>query len=329
MRERAGNGNGRQGGIPVEILSLLSILIIVSSMVVPFRKRVSVCQVIVITNFLLFFLMILGHALEEGRLYPGPSSSMIRDLGYSQDGFFSAPWAIISSLYVHGHPLHIIMNMLFLFLLGFPLEQKLGPHKFFFIYILGGIGGNLISGLFDPAILGIGASGAVFAVMGAFAAKYPYDEVPLYLVIFFLQRVPVWLAVAVYGTIETLYVLTGVQDGVGHLAHMGGLASGVFLVNILPLSVDGAREKYFDSLIFRTIAQETGKEEFIRIGDEIERADEKDIRSAWIDEFFEKVSCPSCGSPGLGMDRKGIGCRDCQYQKLFSEIKIRPEGKDE
>jgi len=303
----------------IETLSIIAIVIIVGSLIVPFWKRLPVCYVIIITNMLLFFLVIGGHSFEEGKLIPSPSFSVVEDLGYAQAEFGHHPHSIITAMYVHGGVLHLMMNMLFLALIGAPFEERVGRRNFFIIYILSGIGASLFSGIFEPHIYGIGASGAIFGIMGAFALKYPDDEIPLFLVFIFLPRVPVYVAVFVYGGLETGYAAAGVQDGVGHMAHIGGLAFGVFMAAVV---VKKKKEQYFDSLIFKTIADETEKEEYITIAQEIEKADEKDVRDAWIDEFFEKVGCPLCGKQELKMSKEGIGC-DCGYVKRFDEIRIR------
>ena len=299
---------------------MVAIVIIAASLVVPFWRRLPVCYVIIVTNMLLFFLMIGGHTVEEGKLIPTPSFSVVEDLGYAQSGFFRAPYTLVTALYVHGGVLHLMMNMLFLALLGVPFEDRVGHGNFFAIYIVSGIAGSLFSGIFEPDIYGIGASGAIFGVMGAFALKYPNDEIPFFLVFLFLPRVPVYVAAFVYGGIETAYAAADPDDGIGHMAHIGGLAFGAFLAALV--IQPGKKERYFDSLIFKTIADETEREEYINIAMEIEQADEKDVRNAWIDEFFEKVRCPVCKRQDLKMDGQGIGCV-CGYEKRFDEIKLR------
>ena len=277
--------------------------------------------VIIITNMLLFFLLMADHSIEAGRLMATPSATVIDELGYAQTEAAGAPYTFITALYVHGNIIHLMMNMLFLALLGAPFEDRVGRKNFFLIYILGGIGGSLLAGIFDPNIHGIGASGAIFAIMGGFVLKYPEDEIPFFLVFIMLPRVPVYIAAFVYGSIEFAYAALDVEDGVGHIAHINGLVAGVFAAAML---MKPEKEKFFDSLIFKTIADETEKEEFMKIGMEIERADEKDVRNAWMDTFFEKVECPDCGNPTLKMSKAGIGCQ-CGYIKRFSEVKLRKD----
>ena len=308
----------------METVSLLVMVIILVSLPLPFLKPFSACYTIIVTNMLVFFLIMGAHSIQAGTLQPFPSGGVVRDLGYVNGDLTAAPFTLLTALYIHGGIIHLIMNVLFLALLGGPFEDRIGKERFLVIYLLSGVGGSIIFGLTQSGVHGIGASGAIFGVMGAFAAKYPNDEIPFLLVFIFLPRVPVFFAFIIYGGMETAYAASGIQDGVGHFAHLGGLISGVVAAQILVK--DQKARQYFDSIIFKTIADETGKEELMKIGEEIEKADEKDVRNAWIEEFFEKVSCPSCGNTSLKMSRTGIGCQ-CGYLRKFSEFKVQEKEK--
>ena len=85
--------------------------------------------------------------------------------------------------------------------------------------------------------LNIGASGAVFGIMGGFALLYPRDEIPMLLGPIFMHRVPVLLATIVFVAMETLYVGMNTQDGIGHGTHMASFVAGVLLAPRLLLSL--------------------------------------------------------------------------------------------
>ena len=186
-----------------------------------------ICNTIVLANFMVFMIYIFAN----GDIYP--SSALVQDTGFRGNHLVTGdrPYTLITHLYIHGSIMHILMNMLFLMLMGMPFEQKIGAKKFFMIYFGSGLGAALFTGMFDvlldgsvgfanPRIYGIGASGAIFGVMAAFAYRYPRDKIPMILFIMFLPEVQVYLAAMAYGLIETLYVFAGISDGTGHMAHI-------------------------------------------------------------------------------------------------------------
>src|SRR5690606_4080391 len=86
------------------------------------------------------------------------------------------PWRIVTYLFLHGNFWHILFNMLWLFWMGKAVEMEIGPRTFSSLYFLSGMGGALINLLF-AGVLGssavIGASGAVYGIMTAFAMFHP------------------------------------------------------------------------------------------------------------------------------------------------------------
>lgn len=90
---------------------------------------------------------------------------------YSYPQFFE-PWRMLTSVFVHatgGFPFHILLNMYTLWIFGSLLERMLGRWRFLVVYLLSGLAGSLgVLFLADPTIAVVGASGAIFGVMGAF-----------------------------------------------------------------------------------------------------------------------------------------------------------------
>src|SRR4030042_817358 len=88
-------------------------------------------------------------------------------LGLSVANFWHQPWTIITSMFVHGGFGHIFFNMISLYFLGRFVMQLIGEKKFLVVYFLGGIAGNILFILLAPPFaVGIGASGAIFALGG-------------------------------------------------------------------------------------------------------------------------------------------------------------------
>ena len=139
-------------------------------------------------------------------------------------------WELVTWMFVHGGITHILFNMLILWMCGVQLERIWGQKFFLRYYFITGIGAGLTViavGLLpfafaEPTYLAttIGASGAIYGLLVAFALYYP--ETPI--LMFFLFPVPAKYFVMIIGTIAFLSVPRG--GGVAHIAHLGGLVVG-------------------------------------------------------------------------------------------------------
>jgi len=139
-------------------------------------------------------------------------------LGLSAANFMHQPWTIITNLFVHGGFAHILGNMISLFFLGRFLLQLVGEKKFLLVYFLGGIAGNVLFILLAPPLaLGVGASGAIFALGGALVMMAPGLRV---LVIPIPIPIPLWIAIIIF-------LLISFVPGIAWQAHLGGLLLGL------------------------------------------------------------------------------------------------------
>ena len=150
-------------------------------------------------------------------------------LGLQSTEWYHAPWTLLTSLFVHDFPWHILANMFTLYFLGSYLCSMVGDARFLAVYFVGGIAGNFLYILIeyllgDPNTLAFGASGAIFAVAGALTAIAPKVKV-----IVFPIPVPLPLWIAVIGG----FLLMSFIPGVAWQAHLGGLlvglVAGIFL----------------------------------------------------------------------------------------------------
>lgn len=133
-------------------------------------------------------------------------------------------WVIVTSLFLHGNLTHLLFNMAALFFFGRSLEKDISEKKFLTIFFLGGIVGNLVSLAFYPSHeLFIGASGAIFAIMGMVMLADPF-ELTFYP---YLVPVPIVLVGVIYIIYTILAFLFGGNPEVAYTAHLGGLAVGV------------------------------------------------------------------------------------------------------
>ncbi len=141
-------------------------------------------------------------------------------------------WAdILTSLFLHGGLLHLAGNMLFLYIFGDNVENRLGRWRFLLVYLLCGVCACLFFAFFaaTPEVPLIGASGAIFGVLGCYFLWFPRNRVRCFL-LFFLIYLPARLVLAFYLVIDNIlpFLLSaGAADGVAHGAHIGGFFAGL------------------------------------------------------------------------------------------------------
>ena len=148
------------------------------------------------------------------------------------------PYQLVTSIFSHADFSHLFFNMLMLFFMGPIVEQRLGNKKFLFLYLAAGIFANLFAWLFgysfyelglsmtDPErVRALGASGAVFGIIGAFGMLFPNMEVMLLIPPMPIKGKYLAIGLIVFG----LFMDFG--GNTGHLAHIGGAIFGYLIVN--------------------------------------------------------------------------------------------------
>jgi membrane associated rhomboid family serine protease len=141
------------------------------------------------------------------------------------------PWTLITYMFLHdpGGITHILFNMLTLYFFGPRVEERLGSRRFLTLYFVSGLSGAVASFFFAFNSAVIGASGAVFGVMLAFARFWPDAQILLY----FFVPLPVWLAVALQAGLSLWSGLRGSQSGVADFCHLGGFVGAFVYLLIL------------------------------------------------------------------------------------------------
>ncbi len=130
------------------------------------------------------------------------------------------PWTILTYMFLHGGTGHIFFNMLALFFFGPRVEQRIGSNRFIKLYLWSGIAGALLSFVFAFQSAILGASGAVFGVMLAFAYYWPGERILIWGIFPVEARILV-----IFTTIFALFSgLGGSRGGVADFAHLGGYA---------------------------------------------------------------------------------------------------------
>lgn len=160
------------------------------------------------------------------------------------------PWQFLTYMFMHGSVGHLFSNMLGLFIFGPALETYMGSKKFIIYYLITGIGAALMNtglNIYDMSKLAVdseafyreavipmvGASGAIFGILAAFAFIFPNVEMML---LFFPFPIKAKYFVAMYGIYELVQGAAGIQTGIAHFAHLGGLITGLILLKFFGFS---------------------------------------------------------------------------------------------
>lgn len=166
----------------------------------------------------------LAMALASGSIMDFPGQETVRfGANYGPLTLSGDWWRLVTYMFLHGGLLHIAFNMWCLWDLGALCESLYGRWTYAGIYLITGIAGGLASVGWNPGVLSVGASGAIFGLAGALIASFYLGE-------FSLPRV------AISGTLRSLLVFAGFNlffgglfSGIDNACHIGGLVSGLIL----------------------------------------------------------------------------------------------------
>ena len=286
--------------------SILSVLIVIIVFLFAYIKKMMFTFALLIANFLVFFISIPYNY------------QIINELGfrpiYISGGYLLNWYTLFTSMFVHADYMHILGNMFVLFFVGLAFENRVGRKKFLIIYITTGICGAIAFSLVNPysKVPVIGASGAIFGILGAFATAYPMDEVvmPVPVGIMLLTRMKVIYAAALFALLETLLVFLSpyMNDNIAHVAHLGGLVSGMILAIILIKRGETKKvEFHHSSGNIEEIVRSPRDRELL---EKIRNEDVPEVRDVWLSKLVEDLKCPRCGGK-LTKTNDGIFCKNC------------------
>ncbi|MFQ5824296.1 MAG: rhomboid family intramembrane serine protease [bacterium] len=136
-------------------------------------------------------------------------------------------WQLVTYMFLHGGIWHLVINMFILWMFGCEVERTLGTREFLKYYFICGIGAGILHLLvnFNSPIPVVGASGAIFGVMVAFAVLFPERVITLLLFLVLPVQIKAKYLVMALAGIQLLYGIFG-SDGVAYFAHLGGMAVG-------------------------------------------------------------------------------------------------------
>lgn len=176
--------------------------------------------IINVAIFIMLFIMIRGN-LSLYEYFP---------LYSPKDAMFQ-PFQLVTSMFTHFSPFHILFNMIGLYFFGPLIESRIGGQKTFIAYIAGGLFSSIVFLLFYTfvemrAFALLGASGAVYTILTLCALYFTKTKVRL---LFPPVTLTIGLMVALYIGYDLISFLGRSSSGVAHLAHLGGAAMGGIL----------------------------------------------------------------------------------------------------
>ena len=176
---------------------------------------------IIIANLVVFLFMTLFQTERFFLYYFGLVPQFVWGRGFV--------WQLFTYMFIHGSFGHIFMNMFVLWMFGSEIENAWGKREFYKFYFITGIGSGLITLLFslNSTIPVVGASGAIYAVLVAFAMMYPNRLIYFY----FLIPIKAKYFVLIMGVITFFSSFTQGSGGISHLTHLGGIIIGYLYLN--------------------------------------------------------------------------------------------------
>jgi membrane associated rhomboid family serine protease len=199
------------------------------------RSRPVVTPILIAINLAVF--------LYQVSLSPYALNNFVEQWGIVPDHLHIV--SLATSMFLHGGWLHVLGNMLFLWVFGRNLEDLLGGPRFLAFYLLCGLAAAVVHVMFNPysRIPTIGASGAIAGVMGAYLIKFPkariFTLVPIFVFVTTME-IPApwlliyWLAIQLFSGIGSLAETDYTGGGTAWFAHIGGFLAGMLIVRFFP-----------------------------------------------------------------------------------------------
>ena len=184
---------------------------------------------------LIFFVQLGSDSYKTGQLFYSygliPSVLMGHDQLPMDFYVMPAYLTIVSSMFMHGGFMHLIGNMLYMWIFADNIEDNLGPTKFILFYLLCGLGAAMSQVFMDThsQIPMIGASGAIGGVLGAYLINHPHARVLVLIPFGFFSQLIKIRALYVLGFWFILQFISS-GGGVAYAAHIGGFISGIILI---------------------------------------------------------------------------------------------------
>ncbi|MGA1822850.1 MAG: rhomboid family intramembrane serine protease [Thermoplasmatota archaeon] len=310
--------------VPTIIVSVMIIISLILLVLLPWKKGIPASIVLsisilavfiiefVLTNTITSDLPFIGGDLHGSKVF------VWMDLGFWPEGVVDSLelHRFITSMFIHADFLHVLFNLAGLLFLGIQFENKVGWKRFLVIYFGSGILASclvMITSEFD--VLGqasnqvsIGASAGIMGILGAYWYLYPRDKVFFPLIL--IRKWSIQIIILIYLGISVVMLLLNPDDQVNHFAHFAGIVTAIPLAWILrpPPKEEEVKVKRSTAEALRALATTRKKNDIL---DRAVAADEKDVRDAWLEDFFLRVKCPKCGHSGMDYGGEIAECPAC------------------
>lgn len=319
--------------IDISLISIVAVVIMIGALFLAYLKKWMMTYTLMITNFVIFIITMMYRL------------TIIHELGFRP--LYILPeylpnihvFTLFSSMFLHAGFLHIFGNMLIFFFIGIAFEQRIGWKKFLAIYLISGVFAAVFHsivtplvypGSFDATIPLVGASGAIFGIMGAFAFSYPQDKVvmPIPMFIVMIMKIRVIVAVFIFIGLETVITfVSGGLDSTAHFAHFGGLIGGMILAAFLirnkthdkkgqTIFYDETQVNLPENIDYNSLEELATTPQLKKIFEKIKNENLSEVQKIWLDHLIEKSRCPKCGSNLKDKNRKII-CENCDFKTKY------------
>lgn len=200
------------------------------------RKTTPIVTYILVAMNILFFLL----ELSGGEAFIKQWAFIPKRFSANPSGDFPT---LFTSMFMHGGWLHLAANMLYLWIFGDNVEDRLGKVKYLFLYLLSGIAASFAQYVFSPHsdIPNVGASGAIAGVLGAYVLFFPGQKVNVLMgrSIVAMQSILVigfWFFLQFVSGVGSLYSTAQDTGGVAYMAHIGGFIAGLAVALVFRLT---------------------------------------------------------------------------------------------
>jgi membrane associated rhomboid family serine protease len=197
----------------------------------PPRRRALLTWGLILINFGVYFYLAQNPVMDENAIaqyavIPADITAG-RHLG-----------TLITSMFLHANLLHVAGNMLFLWIFGNNVEDKLGELKFLIVYFASGIGGSLLQIFITPdsTVPMLGASGAISGLLAAYVLYFPRARILTFVIPFFIFTLPAFVFIGYWIALQALNAflnIGAIGGGVAFFAHVGGFGTGLILALLL------------------------------------------------------------------------------------------------
>lgn len=246
------------------------------------------------------------------------SPALVSALAFSPADALREPWTFFSYMFVHAGLLHLLGNMLMLFVFGTAVESRMGSRAFILYYLLCGVGAAVfslaLSSIMDVGPF-VGASGAVLGVALAFAVYWPDAELAVFPI-----PVPIRAKtlVALLVGLDVFFSFLTPRDGIAHLAHVGGVVFGYLYFRMQGLSRRSPQPP--PRPVERVVMVQSGSAEPERrtpvTPARPRRRVEADPVAAEVDRVLDKIS------------EKGIASLTPAERRFLDEVSRQKKGRD-